>query len=142
VAPPVRFPYAPDVQAPEAAALLPRLPLLLSYGERRIEVIGLLDTGATVNVLPFHIGNALGAGWESQWAPLELTGSLGRHEARALVVLASHPLLTSDTPVRLVFAWTRTDEVPVIFGQVNFFLSFGVCFHRADAAYTGALRTG
>jgi hypothetical protein len=105
-------------------------------------VTGLLDTGATVNVLPFPVGIALGVAWDAQLPPLQLSGSLGRHDARALVVMASHPRLTPVAPVRLVFAWTRAAEVPVIFGQVNFFLTFDVCFHRADAEFTVALRDG
>jgi len=32
--------------------------------------------------------------------------------------------------VRLAFAWTRNNAVPVILGQTNFFLAFDVTFRR------------
>ena len=57
---PVRFPYTP---VDSAASLMPRLALTLSHGQRSIDVIGLLDTGAAVNVLPYSVGAALGADW-------------------------------------------------------------------------------
>jgi len=33
--------------------------------------------------------------------------------------------------VRLAFAWTQTDNVPTLLGQVNFFLEFDACFFRS-----------
>ncbi len=130
---PVRFPYTSADAA--AASLMPRLPLVLSYGQRSVETVGLLDTGAAVNVLPYPVGIALGANWDQQAVTIQLASSLGRVEARALVVLASHPQLTGDSPIRLVFAWTRVEDAPVIFGQTNFFLEFAVCFYRSQAAF-------
>ncbi len=100
-----------------------------------MEVVGLLDSGAAINVLPYSVGVALGAVWEEQTTSVPLVGSLGRTDARALIVAATHPELTPMVPVRLVFAWTRADDIPVIFGQVNFFVAFDVCFYRAQAAF-------
>jgi hypothetical protein len=34
-------------------------------------------------------------------------------------------------PVRLAFAWCKTNEVPLILGQTNFFLEFDICFFRS-----------
>jgi hypothetical protein len=45
-----------------------------------------------------------------------------------LIVEGSHPQLTPDRPVELVFAWARTENAPVLFGQTNFFMQFRVCF--------------
>ncbi|WP_442940503.1 hypothetical protein [Nostoc sp.] len=47
---------------PELGALstLPYLPLILTYQNRSVSVSGLLDTGSTVNVLSYEIGQ----GWE------------------------------------------------------------------------------
>jgi hypothetical protein len=64
---------------------------VLNYGSRSVEVTGLLDTGAAVNVLPYGVGLALGAIWEDQKFSLPLVGSLGQYEARGLAVFASHP---------------------------------------------------
>jgi hypothetical protein len=130
---PVRFPF---VAAGDAATILmPRMPLRLSFENRSVDVLGLLDTGAAVSVLPYSIGLALGAVWDQQTTVVPLVGSLGQGEARALLVDASQPQLTPDAPVRLVFAWTRTEDVPAILGQVNFFLEFDVCFFRARGVF-------
>ena len=37
--------------------------------------------------------------------------------------------------VRLAFAWTRAEHVPLILGQVNFFAQFDVCFFRSRALF-------
>jgi hypothetical protein len=134
----VRFAYTGDSANP--AALLPRLPLTLHHGDRSLEVLGLLDTGATVNVLPYQAGHTLGARWDEQAVAVQLSGSLGRFEARALILFASHPRLIPGPSVRLVFAWAQTDDIPVILGQVNFFLAFDVCFFRADSTFEATRR--
>jgi len=35
----------------------------------------------------------------------------------------------------LVFAWTRAEHVPLILGQINFFMEYDVCFYRWRAAF-------
>jgi hypothetical protein len=40
-------------------------------------------------------------------------------EARVLVVSA---VVGSFPPVKLAFAWTQSGSVPVVLGQINFFL--------------------
>jgi hypothetical protein len=129
----VRFPYT--LAGTTEASLMPRLSLTLTYEQRLVETVDLLDTGAAVNVLPYPVGVALGADWDQQSTVISLAGSLGRVEARALVLLASHPQLTLDGPIRLVFAWTRAEDVLVIFGQTSFFMEFNVCFYRSQAAF-------
>ena len=114
---------------------MPRLPMTLSLGEQFMEVVGLLDTGAAVNVLPYPVGLALGAVWEDQTTVVPLVGSLGQFEARALMVMASHSQITPNETVRLVFAWTQMKAAPVIFGQMNFFLEFDVCFYRSQSVF-------
>lgn len=133
-----RFLYVSADNLP--TSLMPRLPLTLIMGTRSIETVGLLDSGAAVNVLPYRAGLALGAVWEEQTAVVPLVGSLGQVEARALVVMASHPQITANNPVRLVFAWTQAETAPVIFGQMNFFLEFEVCFYRAQTMFDVRLK--
>ena len=119
-------------EALNLATRLPYLPLTLLYGEQSVAVRGLLDSGATVSVLPYQIGLALGAVWEEQETRVKLTGNLSREEARALVVRGS----VGEYPaVRLAFAWTRSREVPLILGQVNFFMEFDVCFYRSQLRF-------
>ncbi|RUT08900.1 hypothetical protein DSM106972_009530 [Dulcicalothrix desertica PCC 7102] len=35
---------------------MPYLPLTLAYNKRSLQALGLLDTGASVNVLPYNVG--------------------------------------------------------------------------------------
>ena len=92
----------------------------------------LLDTGSTVNVLPHSIGLQLGFVWEQRTTLLHLTGSLARLPARGVIVSGQ---VASFPPVELAFAWTQSTDLPVILGQVNFFMEFDVCFFRSQAAF-------
>ncbi|WP_165228188.1 hypothetical protein [Aquisphaera insulae] len=114
-----------------AASLAPMLPITL-IGANTIKVSGLLDTGATVNVLPYSIGEQLGAVWDQQTTPVTLSGNLAACEARALMATAQ---VGAFPPIRLVFAWTRSDAVPILLGQVNFFMEFDVCFFRSRSLF-------
>jgi hypothetical protein len=55
----IEFPFSDD----EA---LPTIPITLSYTDSSVSANALLDTGSTVNLLPYDIGLQLGAIWEEQ----------------------------------------------------------------------------
>jgi hypothetical protein len=55
----LQFPFVTRERELGAASLVPMLPLTL-VATRSVAVSGLLDTGATVNVLPYASGVALG----------------------------------------------------------------------------------
>lgn len=133
----VRFPYSETGYPP---VLTPRLSLTLTLNDRSVDVVGLVDSGATVNVLPYDIGVALGADYYSQRLLTNLGGSLASVEVRALRLDVLHPLLTPDTTVPLVFAWAHSNDVPVLFGQMNFFLEFEGCFFRAEQFFEAKRR--
>lgn len=99
---------------------------------RSVAVSGLLDTGAAVNVLPYSSGIELGLDWDQQTTRVQLSGNLSIVDARAIVVSA---IVGSFAPVRLAFAWAKGDSLPVILGQINFFLEFDVCFFRARGVF-------
>ena len=108
---------------------MPLLPLELRFKEgESVQAHGLLDSGSTVNVLPYGLGLRLGAVWDAQTTRVTLAGNLAAHEARALLVQAR---VGDFGPVALVFAWTRSENMPLLPGQVNFFDAFDVCFHRS-----------
>jgi len=107
------------------------LPLNLS-GRQSVATSGLVDSGAAINVLPLALGVQLGFDWEQQTKSVELSGNLASVEARVVVVSA---VVGKFAPVRLAFAWAKTDAVSVILGQVNFFLGFDVCFFRSRAVF-------
>jgi hypothetical protein len=86
----------------------PFLPLSLSSQTRRVQVDGLLDTGADVNVIPFEIGLELGFRWEDARSGLQLSGNLHTHETRAILERIwnvnfglSHPRKLAFTPLAL-----------------------------------------
>ena len=85
-----------------------------------------------MNVLPYEVGLQLGAVWDQQTTTVRLTGNLANEPARVLTVLAA---VGSRPSARLVFAWTRAGAVPVILGQVNFFMEFDVCFFRSRSLF-------
>jgi hypothetical protein len=112
--------------------ILPYVPLILTVGDRAIEVMALLDTGASVNVLPYEVGLQLGATWENQTVVIPLSGNLAQSEARGLVLSG---LIGQFSPVLLAFAWTERPNTPVILGHMNFFAEFNVCFYRHEMAF-------
>lgn len=128
----LRFPYVCTDGGRTAASELAYLPLRLSTSSHAIEVMGLLDTGSTVNVLPFTMGLELGQVWEEQTIPVKLTGNLARVPAFGVLVTAH---IGSFPAIDLAFAWTQLRDVPLILGQVNFFMEFDVCFFRSQSAF-------
>ena len=84
-----RFPFADAKAGPPGSSLMPLLPLILSCGGRQREAVGLLDTGAAVNVLPYSLGEQLGFVWEEEKTPLALSGNLARSAGKRLLVSAS-----------------------------------------------------
>ncbi|MEH1863618.1 MAG: retroviral-like aspartic protease [Nostoc sp.] len=120
-----RFPFIERSNSLGLSSTIPYLPLTLTYKTCSVEVMALLDTGASVNVLPYKVGLQLGAAWEEQTVPVQLSGNLACLEARGLVLSAT---VAEFSPVLLAFAWTESREAPLILGQMNFFAEFDVCF--------------
>ncbi len=112
--------------------VFPHLPLILHYENNSVNTLALLDTGASVNVMPYQIGLQLGAKWEQQNTPIQLAGNLANLPAYGLLMTAA---ISKFSPIRLAFAWTRSENVPLILGQVNFFMEFDVCFYRSQEIF-------
>lgn len=129
---PVRHAYAGKDATRSGRNLLAYLPITLHHGSHTLTVLGLLDTGSTVNVLPYNIGVQLGLGWDRQPTCVHLTGNLARLPARGVIVTGQ---VASFPSVELAFAWTQSTEVPIILGQVNFFMEFDVCFFGSQTAF-------
>lgn len=127
-----RFPFVERSNNLGESSIMPYLPLALSYKSRSVDVMALLDTGASVNVLPYDIGLQLGAVWEEQTVPVQLSGNLASGEARGLVLSAR---VAEFSTVLLAFAWTNFKDAPLILGHMNFFVEFDVCFYRADLMF-------
>jgi hypothetical protein len=127
-----QYPFVVKDAALGPVSLLPLLPITLGLQQQTASVMGLLDTAAMVNVLPYDVGVQLGAVWEQQTTAVQLTGNLAQQEARAILVSAA---VGKFAPVRLAFAWTKSNAVPVLLGQVNFFMEFDVCFFRSRSIF-------
>jgi hypothetical protein len=117
----IEFPFS-DGEA------LPTIPITLTHAGFSISANALLDTGSTVNLLPYEIGLQLGAIWEEQTVRLPLAGNLAKVEARGVFVDVQ---IGNLEPVRLAFAWAQASQIPLILGQTNFFREFDVCFQRS-----------
>jgi len=110
---PVRFSFTNVKSRQTAVGQLAYLPITLSHKMYSTPVSGLLNTGSTVNVMPYSVGLKLGFVWEQQTTLVRLTGNLANNVAKAVVVSGQ---IASLPPVALVFAWTQTEEIPVILG--------------------------
>ncbi|HBY77178.1 MAG TPA: hypothetical protein DEG47_09300 [Cyanobacteria bacterium UBA11148] len=78
--------------------------------------------------MPYDIGRQLGGSWDDRQAIIRLAGNLGNQPAMPLFVMGE---IGELAPVRLAFAWVKSNQVPLILGQTNFFLEFNVCFYRS-----------
>lgn len=127
-----RFPYKIIDSSLGMVDRVPYLPLMLSLDGQSLNTEGLLDTGSSVNVLPYELGLQLGLIWKNETLSVLLAGNLARFEARAVVVDAQ---VSSFPTIDLAFAWTQALNVPLILGQANFFFEFDVCFFRARSEF-------
>ena len=119
----------------DPSTLMPRLPLEITFASRSLQVAGIVDSAASVNVLPYRVGLALGAVWEEQEYAGPLVGNLESTESRALSLGTKIPELIDATDVSLIFAWANSNRVPVLLGQTNFLMEFNVCFYRSKSYF-------
>lgn len=134
---PIRFGYVEADPLLGVASSLPYAPIMLQMGDRKLQVSALIDSGSTLNVLPFDVGLKFGAVWDEQVVPVRLGGNMAESEARGLVLTGQ---IEGFAPVRLAFAWTKSNRVPVILGQTNFFIEFDVRFCRSQMFFEIAPR--
>ena len=128
----MRLKYSTTDPSQDEFDALPRVPLVLRLNSKSVEVVGLVDSGSTVNVLPYEVGIRLGATWDDHKATIRLAGSLGNVNAMPLFVTAQ---VGEFAPVRLAFGWVKSAAVPLILGQTNFFMEFDVCFYRSQLEF-------
>ena len=123
-----QFQYTPT---PPFSGGMPLLDMMLSHGDHALQVSALVDSGASLNLLPYDIGLHLGFRWEDQRLPIPTGGLLRGAEAYAVLV---HCHIDSFPPLDLAFAWTHkpSHEVRVLLGQVNFFQHFDVHFYGSQ----------
>ncbi|MBN8562371.1 MAG: hypothetical protein J0L70_17710 [Leptolyngbya sp. UWPOB_LEPTO1] len=128
----MRFKYSTNSPVQNEFDSLPRLPLLLHREARSVEAVGLVDSGATVNVLSYELGLQLGGVWDDRRAIIQLAGNLSNQPAMPFSAIAQ---IGEFQPVELLFAWVKRPNTPLILGQTNFFLEFDVCFYRSKMEF-------
>ena len=111
---------------------LPLITVILKRGNRLVESSALLDTGSTVNLLPYSLGVELGAVCEDQISLPNMSGNVANYETRGLVLEIR---IAEFKPINMVFAWTKSDDVRLILGQINFFAEFDACFFRSQGFF-------
>lgn len=84
-------------------------------------------------MISYSLGQQLGLIWEEQLPLDELAGNLASFESQGVRLTG---IVEPFAPVRLVFAWTKSESVPLILGQINFFQAFQVCFDGAHQVFT------
>ena len=127
----VRFPYIERDAAVGNLSRMPFLPLELAANGLIIPALAMLDTGSSLNVLPYALGRAFGFVWEQQTTRIQLSGSLGEAESRAVALRVT---IAPFASVLLAFAWTQAENAPLLLGQMNFFQEFDVCFFERKAS--------
>ena len=111
---------------------MPDLPIVLRHQSLALSGVGMVDSGASISVLPYSLGVQLGLNWNTQKTRIALGGTLANVDARGIVVEA---VVGQLSPVRLALAWANSDQVPFLLGQFNFFLAFDICFFRARGIF-------
>lgn len=71
----VRLPFLHRDPARPGVSLMPDAPVTFVRAGRILTELGLLDTGATVNVLPWNVGLSLGLDWDALKVPVPLAGN-------------------------------------------------------------------
>ncbi len=118
------YPYEPF--------FLPRLPVGLASLTTHVQDVKILiDSCASTNVLPRSIGDALGLEWrESEAIELIKIRKVRAISERVGVVFQDFGI------IELGFAWIEDDSIPLIFGQLDFFEHFRVCFDASEQTFT------
>lgn len=131
---PKRFAYSKLPAYPELEPGLPVVPLLLRHKQQACRVQAVVDSGSSVNVLPYDVGLQIGLIWETQRFRLPVAHWLRGAEAFGVLMTGQ---IDPFPPIDLAFAWTQktSAEVPIILGETNFFQEFDVCLSGSQQVF-------
>jgi len=113
---------------------LPFLTITLSHHKCSISRTALVDSGSTINVLPYEDGLDLGLSWEEQNVPLRDEGFLLGSPMFGVLLTVQ---FENYSPVTQAFAWTQKsrNEIRLILGQTNFFEYFEIRFRGREKTF-------
>jgi hypothetical protein len=121
----ITFPY----KQIDAYSMMPIVPIRLEYGSKSLILEGLIDSGASVNVMPYQVGLELGFDWDKCVVGPAITGSVSSEETRMLV---ARGYIANLELIELGFMWTKSPTFRLLLGQNNFFKYFKICFSRTN----------
>jgi len=131
-----RFAYSTAQGFAGIPGLLPFIPIIilrtnnLNRIDLRVKVPALVDSGSTVNVLPYDIGRQLGFVWNAENPETPVIGTLYGLPALGVKLFVK---VERYAPVQLGFGWLQESDmnVPLLLGQTNFFDEFDVDFRKS-----------
>jgi len=135
---PAVYPYVQLIPSIGAAGWMPMLPVTLDHNGTALAAAALVDSGASLNIIPYQLGVQLGGNWNQYPGSLPLGGVFANYPAKPLfldVRIGTFP------PVQLSFGWTQAPTARLLLGQMNFFLEFDVCFYRTRGEFHVQPRT-
>lgn len=124
---PARFPYIPFGASGPISDLKPLVPIRLGLNRTALDVNALVDSGASVSVLPWSVGLRFGEDWDLLGNSCPVGGIAGGVPGKILVLVGT---VATFPAVPLAFSWVKSDAIPIIVGQTNFFMYFDVFFAR------------
>jgi hypothetical protein len=119
-------------QAVNEHSSLPFLSLGLRWGGQKMEAWGLVDSGASINVMPHRIGVQLGLNWNDLPIGPQLGGAVMGETRTASVFVQVQDF---DT-LPMAFCWLNHDNARLILGHQDFFERFVVCFDTSNQNFS------
>jgi hypothetical protein len=123
----------PYIKTINSAFSRPVLPIQLHHHERIVRAEALVDSGASISILPYEVGQALGLNWETSAQGVEIKGRVRAENSRKILVgLEVAPF---ESFLNL-FLWVKDSEIPLVLGQINFFAHFDIRFSASKQIFS------
>ena len=111
---------------------MPMLPIRLEQNGHGFDAIALLDSGASVSILPHSMGLALGFQWDKARKGISIGGAYSSQNTRVVTFWVIVPECQRKA---ISFVWIPDDHARLILGQATFFHLFEVCFAGAKQEF-------
>ena len=98
----------------------------------RHELLALVDTGASVNVLPHSVGLQLDLDWNSSPDGPEIGGSIAGVSKKVKLLLK----IRDFDALEMEFCWLSHNRARVILGHDDFLKNFDVCFSTQEKKFS------
>lgn len=129
---PARFPFLQKPNGNGPHDLQPLLPFSLSSGSVSLQLRGLVDSGASISILPLHVGQQFGIPWGTIAQSIQIGGAFSPATAKMLYL---HSTIQPFPTVKLAFAWVNSNNYPVVLGIADFLFHFDVFLSRRHSYF-------